>query len=140
MALPEYEVVPAQTSIAHSPLLQGLALGLNLLAWIAEDLPESDRVRDVVDEYRLAIAVDVGRDEAKAVEMGAQISVGRREVHRDRLAVERDDDLAGAAIGAGVVVQCPVVGRAVGIDVRRRARAAVAAGALRFHVAVVGGI
>lgn len=98
----------------------------------------ADGVREIVQVNDLGVAVDVRGDEAEAIEVGADLFVTRIEIERNRLTIERHGDAAAPVVGGRIVVQCPVVRIAVGVDERWRGCAAAAVGPHPFWVEAVG--
>src|SRR5207249_3638445 len=83
---------------------------------------------------RLATAVNVRRDDAEAVKMGADLFVARIEIEGHRLPVQRYGDTAGSAVTIRIVVQRPVPRLTVRINVGWRRCPPAATGPHAFLV------
>src|SRR5205085_216679 len=79
-------------------------------------------IGQIIEVNGLAVAIDPGRDQAEAVEMGTCRLMAFGQVQTRGLFVEGNGDLPLAAGPGGRILQRPVMGRAVRIDMRRGAR------------------
>src|SRR3954453_12532557 len=83
-------------------------------------------VGEIVEVNLLAVPVDPGRDEAKAVEPGSFGPVALLEIHAEAMAVKAHRDLSAATRGGWRVLQRPGVRFPIRVDVRELLALAVA--------------
>src|SRR5262245_1325942 len=73
-------------------------------------------VGQIVEEDTLAVAIHPGRDDAEAVEAGADLAMPVAEGQAHSLFAAGDGDLALTVGGRGGILQGPVASLAVGVD------------------------